>query len=169
MTEPITQEELAELKRLCEKASPGPWRHDEGSDLKNKKIPLWKEIVSEYSKQRPLVTLSATVWRPQRFEMAISNADFICASRETLPRLIAEVERLREDEERALDAGVQLTLLANKRKDKLQAALAKIKELSHEFEMRGMAASGLERNAYKHCAEACETAYKELTDEKETR
>ena len=89
MPEPLTDERLAELERLCAEATPGPWRvrhlcsgcgpdDDEGAGL-------GLEIEGP---PQP--------WHEGQFARA-ADAKFIAAARDALPAMIAEVRALREE------------------------------------------------------------------------
>lgn len=79
----MTHDELKKLKELCENATPGPWKGDEFEMLAPKAptlIPGNVKIV--WAEDHPM-----NEW----------DADFIAAAREALPKLIEEVERLKEE------------------------------------------------------------------------
>lgn len=73
---PITSEELAEAKQLYEAATPGPWE----------KV-LKRTLLSSGSVFQTLAEYDENVE---------ANAKFIAAARALVPRLVAEVERLRD-------------------------------------------------------------------------
>lgn len=83
----ISVVELNELEYLEKAATPGPWQAELGithtnsiAIMYNCKDSAWLEI-----------------WAPQRinFEANTYNAELILASRNAMPRLLAEVRRLR--------------------------------------------------------------------------
>jgi hypothetical protein len=80
----MTEQELADLKALCAAAAPGPWQVEEttGPDL--------LAVSTENFRYVALVGLE------DRFPDDAANAAFIAANRVAVPRLIAEVRRLRE-------------------------------------------------------------------------
>jgi hypothetical protein len=77
MSGKLTAERVAELRALCEAATPGPWEHDGSRCV---------YVPEEYSR-RPLVVAE---WKP--------NAALIAAARNALPDLLDEVERLWDDQ-----------------------------------------------------------------------
>lgn len=70
---------LDEIKRRCEKATPGPW-HDRAGN----------RIVCQYPETGELDSIPATV----------ADSHFIAHARTDIPALVAEVERLRKENER---------------------------------------------------------------------
>lgn len=89
--------DLVKLRELAQAATPGPWVYDAGDGRKNQRMNLMEEVVSEYDQSRPLVTLLATAWKPERHKCAVANATFIAAANPAaVLELIAEIERLRE-------------------------------------------------------------------------
>jgi hypothetical protein len=85
---PITREELDKWKKLAEAATAGPWK--------------WHGITqfTDY-----FVAGDVTIPVSERAERAcgryshrmdVENAEFIAAARDAVPRLVAEVERLRD-------------------------------------------------------------------------
>jgi hypothetical protein len=80
----LTDQELVQIEKRCAAATPGPWRsyvegrdHQSGSDF--------------IRTQGDDIELSGATTDDQ---------DFIAHAREDLPRLVAEVRRLREEVER---------------------------------------------------------------------
>jgi hypothetical protein len=91
-TPPITPEELQEMKRRCEKATPGRW--------------FWWLSTADYPERLHGGDEGATIMRPLHRThdsaddgfLSFDNEhdqDFIAHARTDLPRCIAEIERLR--------------------------------------------------------------------------
>ena len=83
MNEPMTEQELREVEALAEKATPGPWRSVwTGNTVKSHRVyaegPEARNIASGISPNT-------------------GNAEFIAASRAAVPRMAAEIRRLREE------------------------------------------------------------------------
>lgn len=87
-----SSEDLAELKKLCEKATPGPWvlgseadpdlyRGAETIACASGSMVLWDRVLAVLNHHFPYEADSA----------------FIAAARTALPKLIEEVETLREE------------------------------------------------------------------------
>lgn len=94
MTEnPITAEELAELRRLHEAATPGPWT--------SRKAYMDTDGAFDYGivghVDGELRVIAETFGRVavSKFPPAKESAEFIAAARNALPRLLDEIERLR--------------------------------------------------------------------------
>lgn len=68
-----------ELRKLAEGAVRGPWIYKGGDGRKNQRIIIFEEIVSEYSRDRPLVTISGTAWKPAYGKSIVSTAAYIAA------------------------------------------------------------------------------------------
>jgi hypothetical protein len=114
MTDPLPEQELAEIEARAEMATPGPWHvrqlddEDAMSLIAVSTVPdtgkgeRWPdfdhgEIVAATLIQQPrYVDLSDERWDV--------NADFIAAARQDVPRLIAEIRRLRNMLDRAVRA-----------------------------------------------------------------
>lgn len=78
----MTHERIAELKALCDAATPGPWRQDYERVIGNGE---WIEDVA-----------TAVYTGPPRFhEQRFHDAALIAAARTALPEALAEIERLR--------------------------------------------------------------------------
>ncbi len=78
-TDPLTEADLERILARCEAATPGPWRaHLEGRD---------HEAGSDFimTAAEDLELIGATV----------ADYDFIAHARQDIPRLIAEIRRLR--------------------------------------------------------------------------
>jgi hypothetical protein len=97
----MTNEELKQLKELCTNATPGPWRNDCGNgevETLEWRVPICRrvgnferreEATGTYRKQHPEV----------KHLLSFDNEadmDFIAEARTAIPKLIEEVERLRE-------------------------------------------------------------------------
>ncbi len=74
----ITPEELDELKKLCVNALAGPWEYEPDEEK-----PHWFDLSC------PTFNIG---WACHK-----DSAEFICAARTALPRLIEEIERLTAD------------------------------------------------------------------------
>lgn len=85
MPDQLTPDELAAMKRRCEAATKGPWVVDFDSRPHGA-----HQVMSGHR------TICFLGIHPEDDSYAIDNADFIAAARTDLPRLIAEVERLRD-------------------------------------------------------------------------
>lgn len=77
----MTKDELDELKKLCDEATPGPW------DAKGIRLLPDNEGC-----------LNLPDGRDHELYGSLTDMKFIAASRTALPKLIAEVERLRADD-----------------------------------------------------------------------
>lgn len=80
---PLSEMELEQIRQRLRAASPGPWCHREG----------FIETCTD-----PSVLLSVTMKRSEAGLSALpswENAEFIAHARTDVPRLLAEIERLR--------------------------------------------------------------------------
>lgn len=110
---PITPEEIAELKRLCDEATPGPWQwYQQPGDTKEECI-KWaisavEETVSSGNFKPPMNGVGAGDLQSTTEHWLIpavtgcgptsdKNAIFIAAARSALPRLIERVEFLESE------------------------------------------------------------------------
>ena len=88
----MSNKELAEMKALCDAATPGPWKTDV------------YYVVGQVKEGRPggevIVECHTTAHSIAAKVNHIANARSIAAARTDLPRLIEEVERLRTEVER---------------------------------------------------------------------
>ena len=91
----MTQQELAALKALAEAATPGPWEEVAESGE------WW--ITSASDETASLYVI------PDTGLMNQADVDFIAASRTAVPALLAEVERLRVENERFHAAAMEKT------------------------------------------------------------
>lgn len=125
----MTPEYLARLKELCDKATPGPWDHNEC-------------IITEYDKYdidshrggspNSYECINYVLDWAEPDSKAIADAQFIAAAREAIPALIQEVERLNrillqdlsEDDE--LGAEYSYVLAMKGENARLREALKKI-------------------------------------------
>lgn len=85
----ITTEQIAELRRLCEAATPGPWvRSKYGFNILTHDSEL-STCTQRYTGDK----------KPTEEEMAVmvANAAFIAAARTALPALLDEVERMQRE------------------------------------------------------------------------
>lgn len=78
---PLTDADLAELERLVEAATPGPWERGEGYGASV----IFPPSESEDNPDEPLA-----------IDLRCDDADFIVAACNLAPALAAEVRRLRE-------------------------------------------------------------------------
>ena len=98
----MTPEEIAELKRLAEAATPGPWiAYDENEGVFPPR-PLWCVANDQY--HNPIGNDEPCFGATLEYGSG-GDAEFIAAAREAIPRLIAHVEELQARIDRALDAG----------------------------------------------------------------
>lgn len=97
----MTPDELARLKLLAEKATPGPW-FVVGARAKIKYEQC--HMISRYDEADKKDENIAVVWYDEKTGLGLSDAAFIASSREAIPSLIAEVERLREALKELTDA-----------------------------------------------------------------
>ena len=75
----MTDEELRAIRDRCEKATPGPWIEDNGYRVRN----MAGEVLFE----------------TKHFEASVGNDAAFCANaRSDVPKLLAEVDRLRSTE-----------------------------------------------------------------------
>lgn len=88
--QPITDQELDEIEVRCNAATPGPWVAGRG-DVAT--IVDGYESKWIYAKDRYLAIASG--YEIPNWEEVMANARFIAASRAYVPRLVAEVRRLR--------------------------------------------------------------------------
>lgn len=80
----ITPEKIAELRKLCEEATPEPWRTH---DIFPKEFG-YAQVFGPISPKKDF----------DRIELGLqADASFIAAARTALPELLDEVERLRTD------------------------------------------------------------------------
>lgn len=94
----ITPEQIAEWKDAAEKATPGPWfMHDFANPLVSRDPCAQDVTVSCASPDHIEVAhMSGGLYGYKGISQAQADAHFIALSREAVPALIAEVERLRE-------------------------------------------------------------------------
>jgi hypothetical protein len=88
---PMSEEEIAAARTLCEAATPGPWT------FKSPDAPAG--AVDIYHPDDGRDDCRVAEWVQEIHEDR--NASFIAASRSLVPRLLAEVDRLRADLGRA--------------------------------------------------------------------
>jgi hypothetical protein len=97
MTKPmdtLTNEELDQIESRCNRASPGPWKPMvEGRDHTSGSSFIMTGTTE--SPGNDIELLGATV----------EDQDFIAASRQDVPRLVAEVRRLRSEAEQRAKGG----------------------------------------------------------------
>lgn len=100
----MTEKELNEIAELCKNATAGPWQFnfsiDDDSyserffDL-DPDHPPGTDQALESSETNVLIGFDAK-WTVGKVGIRKKDADFIAASREVIPRLLAEVQRYRE-------------------------------------------------------------------------
>lgn len=98
----ITNEQLAEWKGLAEKATPGPWSKRNKVGYVYSDDPQSSCVVAVCGDflDKELTRFNGDRWN--------ADGDFIAASREAIPALIAEIERLKAAlEDMALQAGMR--------------------------------------------------------------
>jgi hypothetical protein len=82
--EPLTSDEIEAIERRCHAASPGPWvSYVEGRD---------------HTSGSSFIRTGADDARTEDIELygaTVADQDFIAAARQDVPRLIAEIRRLR--------------------------------------------------------------------------
>jgi hypothetical protein len=96
--------DLDELKALCAAATPGPWVAQVlGSDgyMVNRVLPDDADLREKM--RRGVLKVNWLDWDSDK-----ANAEFVAASRSAVPSLIAEVERLTVERDRARDIAVAL-------------------------------------------------------------
>jgi hypothetical protein len=91
--EPVSDAELAAIEARVQAASPGPWRswiegrdHYGGDDVVSTASGEFYFYVRTYLEDRPI---------EENRRQSTADQDFIAHARDDLPRLIAEVRRLR--------------------------------------------------------------------------
>lgn len=90
----ITNEELEEAQKLCDAATPGPWKFDE-------------ECQHLFSEADATIVIYARVdigytSQVEWMEVEAKDAEFIAKSRELIPKLLAEIQRLKGENEKAI-------------------------------------------------------------------
>ncbi len=80
----MTPARIAELRKLCEEATPGPWRHKAPAHI-------------THDGTATMLAGTIAICTDPVHPSAKRDAAFIAAARTALPELIAEVERLREE------------------------------------------------------------------------
>ncbi|MFK8908375.1 hypothetical protein [Streptomyces sp. YS-3] len=105
--QPLTDEELAEIQELAEAATPGPWHvrfvdDDYAMNLVAISITPDTGLGERWPDFDHRQIVAATLVQQPRYvgvadELWDENARFIAAAREAIPRLIAEIRRLRRD------------------------------------------------------------------------
>ncbi len=83
-TDSMTPERLQELERLCEQATPGPWRQDS----------MIRVVAGPDSDPTDIIDYEREFNGDALDAGALSDLAFIAASREAIPELLAEVGRL---------------------------------------------------------------------------
>jgi hypothetical protein len=101
----LTPETLAELRRLHETATPGPWYHDENEDFVYTR--------DEFGDADGEIRCDT--------DCDEADAAFIAATRNALPDLLDEIERLRAENGRLRLAVAKATISAAKALDEVEA------------------------------------------------
>lgn len=96
MTDPMTQERLDAIKARCEAATLGPWyvEYEMDGPFAEPQCIQGPENVTTYHDAYNDYRVSAVV------EMAEADLEFIAHARQDIPDLLAEVERLRAENDR---------------------------------------------------------------------
>lgn len=105
----LTPERRAELKRLCEQATPGPWEVTDESCARCR-----KENTHEYA------IYAIPQGNHDQF-IRKEDADFIAAARTALPSLLEEVERLERERDRHAEHARSLAAAAESAESALRA------------------------------------------------
>lgn len=93
MSERLTTDELKAIRERCEAATAGPWLVQRRYSNECEIVP---RITCEPSAERKCGWIADMVGAPYLgYADTIANADFIAHARADVPRLLAEVERLR--------------------------------------------------------------------------
>ena len=98
MTNPLTESDLSEIEARCEAATSGPWKMSPASAVSNKPASVTAlRMVRGHKRDRlETGTVCEITDRAGRFDDQLdADAHFIAAAREDVPRLVAEVRRLR--------------------------------------------------------------------------
>lgn len=118
----MTPERMAELRRLAEAATPGPWRVSmSGYSVKSQDADV--PIVAAVHRGAHATADDIERWLP--------NADLIATARTAIPELLAEVDRLKRDAETAWAneaATSELLREAKADRDRLLVVVARLLE-----------------------------------------
>lgn len=112
MSDPLTPEELAELRRLDAEATPGPWRKYGGS--------FDHPIIAASSVELPTVDLGTIGSK--------ADANYVVATRNALPRLLAEIERLRGENTSVREGMRRRVLFMEEEIKKAEAEIERLRE-----------------------------------------
>ncbi len=131
MSDPFTDEEIAELRKLEKGATPGPWvaqvasvHHSHGEHPPQAEVTRpadeseaiaagftpghdWKKICSNHDRKKSNCVAGCYMTRG-KLQLEMANAELIAASRNVLPRLLDRVARLQQ-ENQALRGGCSAT------------------------------------------------------------
>lgn len=92
----MTEEKIAELRKLCDEATQEPWNAHDCYIPNNSEMTL-----DRYKCSRTLTSFNyhviADVWGADRMQ---ANIDFIAAARTAIPELLDEIERLKKENKR---------------------------------------------------------------------
>lgn len=98
MTKPLTESDLNAIEARCEAATAGPWRMSPASAASDKPARVTtSQMVRGYARDRRDIGIVCEITDGAgRFDDQLdADANFIAAAREDVPRLVAEVRRLR--------------------------------------------------------------------------
>lgn len=103
----MTDQELAEIEARANAATPGPWKAKPREDDRNERcagiVALRPDADDEWDRELDVVVTDSGVYPPDP-----KTAEFIAHAREDVPKLIAEVRKLRAERDEAIErcAGV---------------------------------------------------------------
>lgn len=102
----MTDDKMAEIKKLCDAATPGPWfmRTNRHADTSGKPWG-WLDALPSGGPQRAIPGVRVDWTRGDESE---ANARFIAAARTAVPDLLALVETLRRERDEALASEARL-------------------------------------------------------------
>jgi hypothetical protein len=106
----MTPERIAELKRLCDAATEGPWMV---SGQVGKIEGHRTHSIIHYIEDKKADETIAVVWYDKNTHLGFTDAAFIAAAREALPEAIAEVERLTVERDAAMMALDEIAKVAH--------------------------------------------------------
>lgn len=97
----LTEEKIAELRALCEKATPGPWGTRGLSDHIRVESSAPTKNVAKCGSSKPSP-------REPDMEEVHANAEFIVAARTALPDLLSDLEEARRERDEAHKRAIEL-------------------------------------------------------------
>lgn len=111
MTEPITKAEREELHRLCDAATPGPWRVDDDRVCDGRCGEPFKyndgSVAGLIERHGGCLTIARDV--------ESANASFIAGARTAIPRLLAALDEVEAERDTYLDQLVKFEYKAGVR------------------------------------------------------